>query len=412
MRFLLSLCIASVVCAPSATAQTEAEATGVEATVATAAAPQPLPASARSLSHVLMVAESTTDNVIVLDPDTGDLLSSAFLTSTADLTTPINVIPDLDGDGVLVCDQIKDAVYRFSSSGEPEGLFAPAGGANPEILDNVRGCATRGDTLFVTSASGPNADAIAMFDATGAYIGNFIAPGAGGMQSPFDLLFRDNDVLVSAINSDNVLRFGSDGAFLDVFASPIAFPEQLHETASGTILVADFSTSDQIYEYAADGTPVGSYSFSGISGFRGVYELPSGSLLLTTGGGVYEVQRNGTVVRQIVSGVSARFIEQVPAGFIVAGEASPSHTAVLRVVGANPFKTETTLELIVDRAQAVRVEVFDVMGRQVATLYQGTLGAGTAQVLTLRESTLAPGVYAVRATGETFSATRQVSHVH
>lgn len=412
MRFLLPLLAVTAFATAPAFAQSstaDLEAAGLEQATPTSEVTPTLSAPFRGGNAVLMIPESTTDNVLVLDATTGDLLSSAFLASNTGLSTPINAIPDVDGSGILVCDQIADAVFRYSSAGVAEGLFAPAGGVNNTVLDNVRGCAVTGDTLLVTSA-GAATNNVQAFDGSGALLSSFIATGAGGLDSPFDVLVRASDVLVSAINSDNVLRYSRAGVFLDVFAPGIDFPEQIHETASGTILVADFSTSSRVFEFAADGTPVGSYTFGTLGGFRGVYELPGGSLLITTGNGVYEVMRDGTIVRQIVSGVSGRFIERVPGGFIVAAGEAPAAETALRVAGANPFTAETTLQLTVGQTQAVRVAAYDVTGRLVATLYDGTLAAGTAHVLTLRGAALAPGVYVVRATGETFTATQQVSH--
>ena len=64
-------------------------------------------------------------------------------------------------------------------------------GGNVAVLDNVRGTAfTSGfNSLLVTVGGGANADAIAQFDPSGNYIGNFIANGAGGLLSPFDIAF-------------------------------------------------------------------------------------------------------------------------------------------------------------------------------------------------------------------------------
>ena len=411
MRVLLLLALL-IAAGPVVRAQSAAsEASGVEAASAVST-PAPAPAAWRGGDTVLVIPESTNDNLILLDATTGDLITAAALTATTGLSTPVNAILDIDGEGFLICDQITDGVYRFSASGVPEGIFAPSGGVNTAILDNVRGCDIRNDTLYVTVASGANADAIARFDATGAFIGNFIEPGGGGLAGPFDVLFRDADVLIPSINSDAIHRYDLAGAFLGAFATGLSFPEQLHETAAGTVLVAEF-TLDQLIEYPAQGgAPIGAYSYPGLGGYRGVYELPGGTLIATTGAGVYELRRDGTIVRQIVDGVSARFIEALPAGFVVADAPEPdAGGAAWRVAGPNPFRLQTTLELTVDRAQSVRVTVTDATGRLVATLYDGTLGAGTTRVLTLHGSGLPAGVYALTATGETFSQTRTVTHL-
>src|SRR5690606_21407363 len=48
----------------------------------------------------------------------------------------------------------------------------------------------------------------------------------------------------------------------------------------------------------------------------------------------------------------------------------------------NPFATRTQIEFEVDEAQHVTVAAFDVLGRRVATLFDGVAAAG-AQTLTL-----------------------------
>jgi hypothetical protein len=88
----------------------------------------------------------------------------------------------------------------------------------------------------------------------------------------------------------------------------------------------------------------------------------------------------------------------LPDGFAL-GEVSP-----------NPFSSLARLALAVAEAQAVRVEVFDGLGRRVAVLHDGEIEAGT-HALVLDGASLPVGVYVVRATGETFSAARRVTLV-
>ncbi|MEM8598777.1 MAG: T9SS type A sorting domain-containing protein, partial [Bacteroidota bacterium] len=74
----------------------------------------------------------------------------------------------------------------------------------------------------------------------------------------------------------------------------------------------------------------------------------------------------------------------------------------------NPFQTSAQVDLTLDRAEAVRVEVFDVLGRRVALLHDGTLAAQTRHSFTLDARGLASGLYLYRVTGESFSDTRRV----
>lgn len=77
----------------------------------------------------------------------------------------------------------------------------------------------------------------------------------------------------------------------------------------------------------------------------------------------------------------------------------------------NPFRDHTTFELTVREAQEVRVEVYDVLGRRVQVLHEGSLSAAATENLTLDASRLPSGVYVIRALGEHFVATQRVTVV-
>jgi hypothetical protein len=76
--------------------------------------------------------------------------------------------------------------------------------------------------------------------------------------------------------------------------------------------------------------------------------------------------------------------------------------------GSNPFRKRTHFSLAVQRTQEVRVSVYDVLGRQVRTLHDGTVEAKDTRDLMLEASGLSSGVYFVRFEGKHFSAVRQV----
>ncbi len=74
----------------------------------------------------------------------------------------------------------------------------------------------------------------------------------------------------------------------------------------------------------------------------------------------------------------------------------------------NPFNPSTQLRLAVGRTQEVRVVVYDLLGRQVARLFSGSLEAGRTQVLAWQAGARASGVYVIRVEGETFAEVRLV----
>ncbi|MEM7588372.1 MAG: hypothetical protein AAF560_33600, partial [Acidobacteriota bacterium] len=300
----------------------ELEASGLEP--AAASGPS-MAAESRSVrgplgGGLLLIPESTHDRVMAFDPATGDLVDADYIPADPDnLSTPIHAIVNAAGDGFLLSDQVEDVVQEYDLDGNFVGTFAPAGGPDLAILDNIRGIALRPNgNLLVTVGGGANADAVAEFDTAGNFLGNFIAIGAGGLDSPFDVLLRSSDYLVAGIDSDTIHSFDLDGNPLPDFALIDNFPEQIAETASGNVLVANFSgTQAGVVEYDATGMLVGVYTPVEVAGFRGVYELGNGNILVTNGGGVHEIDRAGNLVETKLAGVSARFIEPIEGSDVI-----------------------------------------------------------------------------------------------
>jgi photosystem II stability/assembly factor-like uncharacterized protein len=73
-----------------------------------------------------------------------------------------------------------------------------------------------------------------------------------------------------------------------------------------------------------------------------------------------------------------------------------------------PIRTSGVMHLSVDSDQWVEAMLVDVGGRRVATLHQGRVRAGQPAALTLDARSLEPGIYFVRASGETKSVTERV----
>lgn len=263
---------------------------------------------------VLLIPESTNDRVMAFDPTTGDLIDADFIPAdVTNLSTPIHAILSSTGDSILVSDQLDDVVQEYAADGTYVGIFAPAGGVDTTILDNVRGMSLRANgNLLVTVGGGANDDAVAEFDTSGNSIGNFVSNGSGGLNSPFDILLGA-EALVGGITSDAIHRYNlGTGAYIADLSAVDTFPEQLAFAGNGNLLIANFSGSQEgIVELLPDGTLVGVYDPPSLGGYRGVYELPNGNLLVTNGGGVHEIDRLGNLVETKIAGVSARFIELV-----------------------------------------------------------------------------------------------------
>ncbi|GAB4312162.1 MAG: hypothetical protein Kow00127_02580 [Bacteroidales bacterium] len=264
---------------------------------------------------LLLVPESSGDRVMAFDPGTGDLVNEYFIKedSLDFFTTPIMALQPDDQETILVSDQVGDVVLEFDFDGQYQGFFAPAGGPDPSIADNVRGITMKHGTDHLLVCDG-NHDAILEFDADGNYVGNFTAPG---LIDPFSVVYwAENDqYLASDISgsgdNDRVVILDTAGNYLGDFANGLDFPEQIAFNLEGNILVACFSSPSGIYEYQPDGTLL--YYLDVVSSCRGVYALPNSNYLVSAGDALYEIDKNNQIVdiKYQVSSASLRFISLV-----------------------------------------------------------------------------------------------------
>ena len=96
---------------------------------------------------------------------------------------------------------------------------------------------------------------------------------------------------------------------------------------------------------------------------------------------------------------------------ITASEPGAAPLAVaLEAPYPNPFRTEATVAVVLDRKATVTVEVFDALGRRVARLHDGPLAA-RRHAFTFQPGDLPAGVYYARIHGDGFSETRPLVRV-
>jgi hypothetical protein len=102
------------------------------------------------------------------------------------------------------------------------------------------------------------------------------------------------------------------------------------------------------------------------------------------------------------------------APFFVGVAAEPPVEGILGELSAvqpNPFTDRASFTVTVSRSQTVRLSVVDALGRQVAAVFDGPLAAGAARRFTLSGTGLSPGVYLLRATGDSYVQTRRVVRI-
>lgn len=137
----------------------------------------------------------------------------------------------------------------------------------------------------VVLVSGFNSSTVAEFSGTsGAYLGDFVTAGAGGLLNAEQLAFTPGgSLLVSSYGSNQVLRYdGTTGGFQGVFAS-ISRPTGLL-IRGHDVFVSSYSASGFINRYDADtGAPLGTFVAAGSGGLGRAHAMtfgPNGNLFV------------------------------------------------------------------------------------------------------------------------------------
>lgn len=204
----------------------------------------------------------------------------------------------------------------------------------------------------------------------------------------------------------------SDGA---VIANTIHAADSPYEVRYGAPLVF---TSDGAYIVGVEAGYIGEMQTEWASVFRATDAVRVASMrvgqahgvntygpvdLVPVPGGTPGVDRFAVVAYNYVGVVEVR-MSPPP----VAAEDTPAGGGLSVVVAPNPAPDGTTVRLSVPETQAVRVDLFDTLGRHVAVLFDGEVPAGTERLVPVAAGAYPAGVYLVRVTGETARTSRRV----
>ncbi len=374
----------------------------------------PVISSFRGGEKFLMVPDWTFDRVYLFNSTNGDLLDTAFIQhSNPNLQSPKHALQLHTGRHVVVSDQISDLVQKFDTNGTYTGFYAPAGGVNTAILDNIRGIRFMPNRyLLVTVGSGASQNTIQQFDTAGNHVGAFIT---SNLNSPFDIMYRQGDMLVSnSSGTTRISKFTHDGVFISAFYSgtSIAFPQQMMQLANGNVIVAGFSTPSGLIIFDSTGNYI--RSLTGVTGNRSVYLLGNGHYMTTNSTGVHEIDSaSGALVRTIVTGANYQYVSEYVPGLILS---SGINNAIAEGFGLgqnyrNPYNPATTVSFSVGKRSHVLLTVYDISGKKIATLAKGTFEAGDYETVfdAGTVNSLPSGVYLYRLTAGSFSETKRMT---
>jgi len=294
-------------------------------------------------------------------------------------------------------------------------LYAPASGINNAVLDNVRGIIFRPNgNLLVCNASGAAQNTIQQFDTAGNYMNSFMTTS---VNSPFCLIYRQGDILLTnSSGSPKMFKYDFNGGFINAFTSTtLNFVQQAIKNTNGDIIACEFSgTGSGLKVFDSTGNLL--TTLSGVTGVRGVFRIQNGNYLTTNGTGLYEIDdTTGVVVRQIYVSSNLQFIDVFDRNLATSIENNVV-PGIYKLYDnyPNPFNPGTKITFEIgysayshSRGEFVSLKVFDMLGKEVATLVNENLQPGSYEV-TFSGSNFSSGVYFYQLRAGEFSETKKL----
>jgi hypothetical protein len=117
--------------------------------------------------------------------------------------------------------------------------------------------------------------------------------------------------------------------------------------------------------------------------------------------------QNGCLASECIE-VNSQHFQRKPSEILnVADEFVPGSKPDIKIY-PNPFRSNTNIEFVLPESCYVTLEVFNISGLRVATLFEGQVGAYETQKFNLSVGTLPDGIYIVKLTSENKSVTRKI----
>ena len=242
-------------------------------------------------------------------------------------------------------------------------------------------------------------------------------------------VFDGPDGTGALLGSTSVAVTGGVGQFTGVESSSLIGSIILEETAGGGEVIDDFSMSDVpipvelvSFDAVVNGTDVSlnweTASETNNAGFE--VQILDGedwnALGFVEGNGTTtEAQTYHFTIQDMSVGTHTFRLKQIDFdgqfeyhGDVEVTVETPGTHLITRAY-PNPFNPQSQFTLAVAQDQRVTAELYNTLGQRVSTLFNGTVEANQAQLVTIDGAGLASGMYVVRVTGERFADALRVT---
>ncbi|MFK7848077.1 MAG: malectin domain-containing carbohydrate-binding protein [Rhodothermales bacterium] len=206
----------------------------------------------------------------------------------------------------------------------------------------------------------------------------------------------DDDDLYEAERFNNNIRFLLPGLEAGNYTVELHFAETFHQ-----------SSGQRLFDVAIEGETVfndydifveaGGFSIAIVEEFENVPVLD----------GILNVTLTRSVGSATINAIAITSASSVANESFDGPELPGSHT--LTAAYPNPFNPQTQFALSVAATQQVEITVFNLLGQQVKSLYNGVMAAQQEQAFSFDAASLPSGIYLIQVRGEHFLETQQVT---
>ncbi|MEM8484843.1 MAG: malectin domain-containing carbohydrate-binding protein [Bacteroidota bacterium] len=206
----------------------------------------------------------------------------------------------------------------------------------------------------------------------------------------------EDDDLYEAERFNNDIRFLLPGLERGNYTVELHFAETFHQTSGQRLFdiaiegVTEFTDYDIFVE-------AGGFSVAIVEEFQNVPVLD----------GILNVTLSRSVGSATINAIAITSASSVSNEDVVDLAVPGSHK--LTAAYPNPFNPQTQFSLSVAATQQVRINVYNLLGQHVQTMYNGTMAAQQEQTFSFEAGTLPSGIYLIQVQGESFLETQQVT---
>ncbi len=204
-----------------------------------------------------------------------------------------------------------------------------------------------------------------------------------------------DDVLYNSERFNPTLRFALPGFIKGLYTIQLYFAETNHQSANQRVFDVTIEGEEVLSNY--DIFAEGGFASAVVEEFAN-FPVVDGILNITLTRSVGSATINAIAITGATSVANEEF---------AADELPGTHK--LSAAYPNPFNPQTQFSLSVAQTQQVEINIFNLLGQRVKSLYNGTMVAKQEQTFAFDAASLPSGIYLIQVRGERFLETQQVT---